>query len=131
MPTSTWTISELADEFSVTPRTLRFYEDQGIVKPGREGLARVYYARDRARLKLALRGKRLGLPLAEICSLLDMYDGPGDTIPQLQHYLGVLGKHRQVLESQRQDIEQTLAEIDQQKRECEALLAQREKERSR
>lgn len=131
MPISTWTISELAAEFSITPRTLRFYEDQGIVKPGREGLTRVYHARDRARLRLALRGKRLGLPLAEICSLLDMYDGPGDTVAQLHHYLSVLAKHRQVLERQRQDIEQTLTEIDQQQRECEVLLAQREKERSR
>ena len=131
MPTSHWTISELAEEFSITPRTLRFYEDQGIVSPSREGRTRIYHARDRARLKLALRGKRLGLPLAEICSLLDMYDGPGDTVPQLRHYLSALAKHREVLERQRQDLELTLAEIDQQQHECEALLKQRTSQHSR
>ncbi|HEY9280752.1 MAG TPA: MerR family DNA-binding transcriptional regulator, partial [Eoetvoesiella sp.] len=90
MTTPTWTISELAQEFSVTPRTIRFYEDQGIVSPKREGRTRIYHARDRTRLKLALRGKRLGLALSEICSLIAMYDGPGGTATQLRHYLSVL-----------------------------------------
>lgn len=125
MTTPTWTISELAHEFSVTPRTIRFYEDRGIVSPKREGRTRVYSARDRTRLKLALRGKRLGLGLDEIGSLIDMYDGPGDTVTQLREYLAVLAQHRQVLERQRLDLEQTLAEIGQQQIECEALLAKR------
>jgi DNA-binding transcriptional MerR regulator len=128
MPSSTWTISELAHEFSITPRTIRFYEDQGIVSPGREGRNRVYQPRDRTRLKLALRGKRLGLPLAEIRSLIDMYDSPGDTTAQLRHYHGLLTRHRQVLERQRADLEETLAEIRQQQESCEALLAQRQSE---
>jgi DNA-binding transcriptional MerR regulator len=123
MTAPTWTISELAHEFSITPRTIRFYEDQGIVSPTRDGRNRIYHSRDRTRLKLALRGKRLGLQLAEICSLIDMYDGPGDTEAQLRHYLEVLAQHRQVLEQQRQDLEQTLSEIDAQREHCEALLA--------
>jgi DNA-binding transcriptional MerR regulator len=120
-----WTISELAREFSITPRTLRFYEDQGIVSPGRDGRNRIYSARDRTRLKLALRGKRLGLQLTEILSLIDMYDGPGDTITQLRQYKSVLEQHRSTLEQQRRDIEDTLNEIKAQHQHCEALLNQR------
>lgn len=127
MTEPTWTISELAHEFSITPRTLRFYEDQGIVSPGRDGRNRVYGPRDRTRLKLALRGKRLGLQLSEILSLIDMYDGPGDSTAQLRHYMAVLEKHRSVLEQQRKDLDETLEEIRRQQRDCEALLAQREK----
>lgn len=125
MQQKTWTISELASEFAITPRTIRFYEDQGIVSPERDGLTRVYHARDRTRLKLALRGKRLGLQLSEILSLIDMYDGPGDTIAQLRHYMDVLNQHKTTLEQQRQDLEQTLAEIETQRQRCEALLAER------
>lgn len=109
MSPSTWTISELAREFDVTPRTIRFYEDQGI---------------DRTRLKLALRGKRLGLQLSEILTLIDMYDGPGDTEVQLRQYLAVLAQHRATLEQQRRDIEDTLQEIAVQERQCRELLAQ-------
>src|SRR3546814_12599296 len=88
----TWTISELSREFDITPRTIRFYEDQGIVSPSRDGRNRVYPARDRTRLKLALRGKRLGLQLSELLSLIDMYDGPGDTTAQFRHYMTVLAQ---------------------------------------
>jgi len=123
MSEPTWTISELAQEFSITPRTLRFYEDQGIVSPLRDGRNRIYSARDRTRLKLALRGKRLGFQLAEILTLIDMYDGPGKTVAQLQHYLAVLEKHRLVLEQQRRDLDETLKAIDKQRKNCEALLA--------
>ncbi|MGB6105577.1 MAG: MerR family DNA-binding transcriptional regulator [Pusillimonas sp.] len=123
MTEPTWTISELAQEFSITPRTIRFYEDQGIVSPTRDGRNRVYHARDRTRLKLALRGKRLGFQLAEILSLIDMYDGPGKTVAQLQHYLAVLDKHRLVLEQQRHDLDETLKAIDKQRKNCESLLA--------
>jgi len=121
----TWTISELAREFDITPRTIRFYEDQGIVSPAREGRNRVYSPRDRTRLKLALRGKRLGLQLSEIRALIDMYDSPSDNAMQLQQYLDVLAKHRASLEQQRRDIEDTLAEITEQERQCQALLAQK------
>jgi len=125
MPSSTWTISELAREFDVTPRTIRFYEDQGIVSPAREGRNRIFGPRDRTRLKLALRGKRLGLQLSEILTLIDMYDGPGDTEVQLRQYLSVLEQHRATLEQQRRDIDDTLQEISEPERQCRALLAQK------
>ena len=124
MTSTTWTISELAKEFDITPRTIRFYEDQGILSPGRDGRQRVYAARDRTRLKLALRGKRLGFPLSEIRELITMYDKPKDTEPQLVFYLQVLAKHRQMLEQQRKDIEDTLAEIQAQEAKCAELLKQ-------
>lgn len=122
MPVQTWTISALTREFDITPRTIRFYEDHGIVSPAREGRSRVYGPRDRTRLMLALRGKRLGLQLSEIRALIDMYDSPRDTLPQLRHYLSVLAEHRQTLEQQRRDIDETLAEIAEQKASCEVLL---------
>ncbi|HAP27694.1 MAG TPA: MerR family transcriptional regulator [Achromobacter sp.] len=125
MSPSTWTISELAREFDVTPRTIRFYEDQGIVSPAREGRNRIFGPRDRTRLKLALRGKRLGLQLSEILTLIDMYDGPGDTDVQLRQYLSVLEQHRVTLEQQRRDIDDTLQEISEQERQCRVLLAQK------
>src|SRR3546814_17211888 len=80
-------------------------------------------ARDRTRLKLALRGKRLGLQLSEIRALIDMYDGLGDSTPQLRQYLDVLAKHRVALEQQRRDLEDTLSEIDEQAQQCHLLLA--------
>ena len=119
-----WTISDLAREFDITPRTIRFYEDQGIVSPWRTGMQRVYSARDRTRLMLALRGKRLGLQLAQIRELIDMYESPTDTVPQLRHYLSVLATQREALVAQRRDIDETLAEIDAQNARCEVLLRQ-------
>jgi len=119
-----WTISDLAREFDITPRTIRFYEDQGIVSQGRTGMQRVYSARDRTRLMLALRGKRLGLQLAQIRELIDMYESPTDTVPQLRHYLSVLATQREALVAQRRDIDETLAEIDAQNARCEVLLRQ-------
>ena len=125
MPTATWTISELSKEFDITPRTIRFYEDQGILSPARQGRNRVYVARDRTRLKLALRGKRLGLQLAEIRDLIDMYDGPRDTTAQLKHYLSVLQSQRATLEQQKHDIEEILGEIATQEAQCEMLLSKK------
>lgn len=126
MSQATWTISELSQEFSITPRTIRYYEDQGILSPTRDGRNRIYHPRDRTRLKLALRGRRLGLQLSEILSLINMYDGPGDsTIAQLKHYGEVLRRHRQGLEQQRRDLELTLREIRHQEVACLALLRAR------
>jgi|GEM_PF-108380 len=127
MKQKTWTISELAHEFSITPRTLRFYEDQGILAPTRKGRNRVYHPRDRTRLKLALRGRRLGFQVAEIVSLIDMYVDSGDTVRQLQHYLDILSKHRKRLEQQRSDLELTLKEIEQQQNYCKKLLREKRK----
>ena len=118
----THTITELAAEFDITPRAIRFYEDVGLLTPQRAGRNRVYSQRDRTRLKLTLRGKRLGLSLLEIKQLVDLYDSPSDTAPQLQAFLGVLSQHRQLLEQQREDIEITLAEIAQHEARCRSLL---------
>ncbi|WP_322995857.1 MerR family DNA-binding transcriptional regulator [Castellaniella sp.] len=123
----TWTISELSREFGITPRTIRFYEDQGIVSPAREGRNRVYATRDRTRLKLALRGRRLGLQLAEIVTLINLYDrSHASTTAQLQHYAQVLDNHRQKLEQQRHDLDETLEELHRQQAECVALLRSRQ-----
>ena len=125
LPQPTWTISELAKEFDITPRTIRFYEDQGIVSPERDGRNRVYHPRDRTRLKLALRGKRMGFQLSEILNLINMYDASvGNTAAQLQHYVDVLEQHRTKLEQQRNDLEQTLVEIEEQLQHCRSLLKQ-------
>lgn len=122
MTKKTWTISELSQEYGVTPRTLRFYEDHQILSPSREGQKRIYSHRDRTRLRLALRGKRLGFHLSEIRSLIDMYDGPGSTASQLQNYLETLRKHKALLLQQKEDLEKTLHEIDYQERQCLELL---------
>jgi DNA-binding transcriptional MerR regulator len=121
----TYTITELAQEFDITPRAIRFYEDQGLLSPKREGTGgrtRVYSARERTRLKLTLRGKRLGLSLSEIKSLVDMYESPKDTMAQLKRFQAVLAQHRETLERQREDLELTLAEIAAHEAECHRLL---------
>jgi DNA-binding transcriptional MerR regulator len=118
-----YTITELAQEFDITPRAIRFYEDLGLLTPAREGRNRVYTYRDRTRLKLTLRGKRLGLSLQEIKQLVEMYDSPSDTSQQLTAFLHVLGAHRKQLEQQREDIEITLDEISQHEARCRTLLA--------
>ncbi len=106
-----FSISELAREFDVTPRAIRFYEDQGLLAPRREGQRRIYTPRDRTRLKLTLRGKRLGLTLSEIRELIDMYEPGRDARPQLERFLAVLESHRASLAQQRADIEAQLAEL--------------------
>jgi DNA-binding transcriptional MerR regulator len=122
--TRTYTITELAAEFDVTARAIRFYEDMGLLTPQRVGRNRVYSAGDRTRLKLTLRGKRLGLSLHEIKQLVDLYDAASGSTQQLEAFLGVLAEHRRLLEQQREDIEITLAEIDQHEQRCRALLAE-------
>jgi DNA-binding transcriptional MerR regulator len=119
----TFTITQLAAEFDITPRAIRFYEDMGLLQPARAGRNRVYSQRDRTRLKLTLRGKRLGLALQEIKQLVDMYDTDTGGAPQLRAFLEILQQHRLQLEQQRHDIEVTLAEILQHEKRCRALLA--------
>ncbi len=106
-----FSISELAQEFDITPRAIRFYEDQGLLAPRREGQRRIYTPRDRTRLKLTLRGKRLGLTLSEIRELIDMYEPGRDERPQLERFLAVLEAHKASLLQQRADIEAQLAEL--------------------
>ncbi|HEV8109768.1 MAG TPA: MerR family DNA-binding transcriptional regulator, partial [Burkholderiales bacterium] len=106
-----FSISELAREFDVTPRAIRFYEDQGLLAPRRDGQRRIYTPRDRTRLKLTLRGKRLGLSLSEIRELIDMYEPGRDERPQLERFLGVLETHKASLLRQRADLEAQLSEL--------------------
>lgn len=120
-----YSITELAREFDITPRAIRFYEDQGILTParaGQTGMVRVYSPRDRTRLKLTLRGKRLGMTLSQIRELVDMYESPKDAAAQARLFLDVLSELRATLEQQREDIEVTLAEIDSHQAECRVLL---------
>jgi DNA-binding transcriptional MerR regulator len=108
---ATFSIGELAKEFDVTPRAIRFYEAEGLLAPQREGQRRIYTARDRTRLKLTLRGKRLGLTLSEIRELIDMYEPGRDERAQLERFLAVLENHKKSLVQQRADIEAQLTEI--------------------
>jgi len=124
--TTTFAISDLAREFGITLRTIRFWEDQGILAPEREGSKRVFTRRDRARLKMALRGKRLGLSLAEIKDLIGMYISTEDETPQLLECLRVMSKRREALEQQREDIEAMLTEIAQFEQQCQQELQRRD-----
>ncbi len=127
---TTYSISDLAREFDLTTRAMRFYEDMGLLLPERSGPGgrnRVYSGRDRTRLKLTLRAKRLGLSLTEAKDILDMYDSPRDTVPQLKKFLVVLGGHRAQLEAQMVDLQANLDEVRVHEREAKALLAKNEK----
>jgi DNA-binding transcriptional MerR regulator len=121
---TTFTIGELAREFDLTTRAIRFYEDCGLLTPQRNGRNRVYTQRDRTRLKLTLRGKRLGLTLAEVKDLVGMYETPRDTQPQLKKFLVVLATHRAQLEQQLADLKVTLDEVGAHEKEARRLLAQ-------
>lgn len=126
----TYTISELAREFDLTTRAIRFYEDMGLLQPARSGPGgrnRVYSPRDRTRLKLTLRAKRLGLSLTEARDIIDMYDSPRDTGPQLRKFLSVLAGHKRQLEEQLADLMANLDEVKAHEKEARALLAKVEK----
>lgn len=125
--TSTYTISDLAKEFGVTTRAIRHYEDEGLLSPKREGSNRRFSNRDRVRLKLTLRGKRLGFSLAEIRELFDLYDLARGENRQLQEFLAKLQKRRVMLDQQREDIEVMLNEIAFFEGQCRKLLNEREK----
>ena len=117
------TITDLAKEFGITTRTIRHYEDEGLLSPRREGQNRLFSHRDRVRLKLALRGKRLGFTLAEIRELFNLYDLARDEKRQLQELITKLEKRRVLLEQQREDIEVMLNEITFFENQCKKLLA--------
>ena len=121
----TYTISDLAKEFDLTTRAIRFYEDMGLLQPERNGPAgrsRVYSARDRTRLRLTLRAKRLGLSLCEAKEIIDLYDSPRDTGVQLQKFLDVLVVHRRQLEDQLADLQANLEEVQEHEKEARVLL---------
>jgi DNA-binding transcriptional MerR regulator len=121
-PAATYPISVLAREFALTTRAIRFYEDCGLITPERVGGARVYGERERVRIKLILRGKRLGLSLAEIAEILDLYEVARNERAQLEKFLVVLADRRARLLQQKEDIDATLAEIAGVERECRRLL---------
>ena len=134
MATTTYTISALAKEFDLTTRAMRFYEDMGLLRPERSGpggRSRIYSARDRTRLRLTLRAKRLGLSLSEARELIDMYDSPRDTGPQLKKFLAILAQHRRQLEEQFTDLQANLEEVKAHEREARVLLAKTEKAAAR
>ena len=126
MASTTHSISDLAKEFDLTTRAIRFYEDMGLLQPERDGPGgrnRVYSARDRTRLKLTLRAKRLGLSLTEAKEIIDTYDSPRDTGPQLTKFLTVLAQHRKQLEEQMADLQANLEEVKAHEKEARSLLA--------
>jgi DNA-binding transcriptional MerR regulator len=127
---TTYSISDLAKEFDLTTRAMRFYEDMGLLQPTRTGPGgriRVYSGRDRTRLRLTLRAKRLGLSLTEAKDIIDMYDSPRDTGPQLRKFMDVLAAHRAQVEEQMADLQANLDEIKAHQREARALLTRLDK----
>jgi DNA-binding transcriptional MerR regulator len=116
-----FTIRDLADEFGCTHRTIRFYEDQGLLKPRREGQARIFSHRDRARLSLILRGRRLGFSIAEIAEMLNLYDADPGHVRQLKLALEKGRTRLAQLERQRADIETAIAEL----RELESIVVEK------
>jgi DNA-binding transcriptional MerR regulator len=114
----TWTIAEVAQEFAVTHRTVRHYEELNLISPERRGTTRLYHRRDRTRLNLILRGRRLGFPLEEIRTIIDLYDEPTGQASQLRYVLDQLHERRDDLERRRRDIEDALTELDEFERRC-------------
>ncbi|WP_295959733.1 MerR family DNA-binding transcriptional regulator [Rhodoferax sp.] len=126
MAISTYSISDLALEFDLTTRAIRFYEDMGLLQPTRSGpggRTRVYSQRDRTRLKLTLRAKRLGLSLTQAKEVIDMYDSPRDTTAQLGKFLAVLAAHRQQLEDQLAELQANIDEVKAQEKDGRAQLS--------
>lgn len=122
---ASYSISELAKEFDLTPRAIRFYEDMGLLQPLRQGAGgrvRVYTPRDRARLVLTLRAKNLGLSLAQARELVDMYDGPQDTAPQLRRFIELLAVHRQQLEARMAELQANIDEVKTRERKARTQL---------
>ncbi|TCC27544.1 MerR family DNA-binding transcriptional regulator [Kribbella speibonae] len=122
VPAETWSIAELAAEYDVTLRTIRFYEDRGLLTPERRGTTRVYHPRDRVRLALILRGKRLGFSLDEIAKIVDMYDAEPGEEGQLVYLLNQITHRRTELEQRRRDIEETLQDLAQVETRCRTDL---------
>jgi DNA-binding transcriptional MerR regulator len=118
MDESTWSITELAAEFDVTLRTIRHYEDIGLLAPERRGTARIFHPRDRVRLALILRGRRLGFSLDEIATIVNMYDAEPGEAGQLRYLIEQIDVRRADLDQRRRDIDQTLADLREVERRC-------------
>lgn len=123
-PKQSWSIGELAREFGVTTRTIRFYEDEGLITPGRRGQVRVYSPADRVKLILILRGKRLGFTLAESREVIGMYDPTSGNVAQLERLLAKLAEKRALLLRQLEDIRQMQLELDDVETRCRDALAE-------
>ena len=124
-PQRIYSIAELAREFAITARTIRFYEDEGLIKPRRQGLTRLYSAHDRTRLGWILRGKRLGFSLAEIKELLDLYQVDRTGVQQLRELLRRSRLHIDDLERKRRDVDAHIAEFKEVETQVSAELKQR------
>ena len=122
----TYSIAELAREFAVTTRTIRFYEDRGMLSPLRDGQRRIYRPRDRTRLKLILRGKRLGFPLAEVREIIDLYEAPQGEDAQLHRLLARIAERRHELEAKREDLEASLQDLEAVAETCRVRLSELE-----
>ena len=118
----TWTITELAQEFDVTTRTIRFYEDKGLIAPERSRQRRIQHPRDRVRLQLVMRGKRLGFSLDEIQEMIDLYDADPTESAQLKMFIVKLRERRKLLQRQRNDINSVISEIREREQQCQKLL---------
>jgi DNA-binding transcriptional MerR regulator len=114
----TWTIAQIADEFGVTHRTVRHYEELGLISPERRGTQRVYHRRDRTRLNLILRGKRLGFPLEEIRTIVDLFDAPRGRRAQLEYVLGQIDERRTDLEQRLRDVQDAISELGRFEERC-------------
>lgn len=124
MSGQTYTISELAREFDITTRTIRFYEEKGLIHPGREGQKRLYTPADRVRIKLILRGKRIGMTLQESAEVIDMYDPQHNNSAQMQSLLSSVEERRATLQRKKEDIDDMLDGLDEVQQLCEQALAE-------
>lgn len=122
MADKTYTISQLAREFDITTRTIRFYEEQGLILPQREGQKRVYSAADRVRIKLILRGKRIGMTLRESADVIDLYDPQHNNTQQLETLITTVKQRRDKLQQQKKDIDELLAGLAEVLSLCETAL---------
>lgn len=119
-----FTISQLAEEFGITTRTIRFYEEKGLLSPRRNGQARIYSAADRTKLKLILRGKRLGLSLHESLDLIEMYQPDHDNSDQLKQLIAKINEKRELLKQQFEDLNTMMRDLDEAEARCvDALKA--------
>jgi DNA-binding transcriptional MerR regulator len=123
-----YSIRDLAEEFQLTTRSIRFYEDNALLSPERKGQNRIYSARDRVRLNLIVRGKRLGFSLREIKDMLDLYEAPEGEVGQLQHFIEKMRARREALLHQRYDINRVIEELESLESRCTQILADRDRE---
>jgi len=124
MSETIYSIGELSREFDITPRSIRFYEEQGLLAPERNGQNRIYKKKDRVRLRLILRGKRLGFSLSEVKTLFNLYDDSSNSKPQLETMLQMTQDKRAIMLQQMDDIKMLMTELDDVEQRCREELAE-------